>query len=355
MKTSLIKSLIFSTNIFVPTILFAQNTFPSNGNVGIGLSNPLTNLQIQAADTPYLLIRATTYTNNPATLQRRGGIIFNQENTDKTAGVVFAVPPGSHTPGILFTTKASYNSPGPGMKDWSDRMFIHPAGNVGVGTVARGSIYNLNQGSYPSYSAADRVVTIHSGASTSVLELSRDAGAVEGAKIGAVYFTNTQNQNDAHRQVAGFWAENVGSASYPVLSGGRMVWMTKAFNGGIQNKMIFDERGNLNIGTAAPNTQSYKLAVEGTIGARKVKVTQETWADFVFQPGYRLASLQEVEAYILRHRHLPDVPAEREVVKDGLDLGEMNKILLQKVEELTLHVIELNKRIQVLEKGSESK
>src|ERR1044072_1234494 len=70
---------------------------------------------------------------------------------------------------------------------------------------------------------------------------------------------------------------------------------------------------------------------------------QGTWADFVFQPEYKLPTLAEVEGYIKVNRHLPDVPSAEEVEKDGLDLGEMNKRLLQKVEELTLYLIELKK------------
>lgn len=106
--------------------------------------------------------------------------------------------------------------------------------------------------------------------------------------------------------------------------------------------------GNLGIGTRATGTS--KLAVEGTIAARRIKVTQSgTWPDFVFDAGYKLPSLQDVEAYIKANKHLPEVPSAAEVAKDGLDVGEMNKILLQKIEELTLHVIEGEKRNRALE------
>jgi len=104
---------------------------------------------------------------------------------------------------------------------------------------------------------------------------------------------------------------------------------------------IWDKNGDVAIGTTTPGP--YKLTVEGTIGARRMKVMQGTWADFVFQPEYKLPTLAEVEGYIKVNRHLPDVPSAEEVEKDGLDLGEMNKRLLQKVEELTLYLIELKK------------
>ena len=107
-------------------------------------------------------------------------------------------------------------------------------------------------------------------------------------------------------------------------------------------RMLVTNTGNVGIGTLTP---SYKLSVEGTIGARRVKVTQESWADFVFEPTYKLPPLAELEAYIKANKHLPDVPSAEEITKEGLDVGEMNKILLQKIEELTLHLIEQEKKI----------
>jgi hypothetical protein len=76
----------------------------------------------------------------------------------------------------------------------------------------------------------------------------------------------------------------------------------------------------------------------------RFKVDQDTWADFVFEPEYKLPSLSELETYIKTNKHLPDVPSAAEVAKEKLDLGEMNKILLQKIEELTLHLIGQDKR-----------
>jgi hypothetical protein len=114
------------------------------------------------------------------------------------------------------------------------------------------------------------------------------------------------------------------------------------------NVIIANGGGNVGIGT--PNPGSYKLAVEGMIGARKVKVTQAAWADFVFKPDYQLPSLAEVEQYVKTYGHLQDIPSEKEIVSEGLDLGDMNKKLLQKIEELTLYLIDLGKQLKEQQK-----
>jgi hypothetical protein len=122
---------------------------------------------------------------------------------------------------------------------------------------------------------------------------------------------------------------------------------TAFYNGGGLNYF----EGGVGLGTKL--LSGHKLAVEGSIGARKIKVTQEAWADFVFEEDYQLPSLQELERYVKKNKHLPDVPSEKEVQQEGIDLGEMNKILLQKMEELTLYMIKLEKRS--LEQESEIK
>lgn len=107
-------------------------------------------------------------------------------------------------------------------------------------------------------------------------------------------------------------------------------------------------KGNGNVGIGTRNHKDYKLAVEGTIGGRRVKVTQESWADFVFHRNYQLPALSEVEDYIRENQHLSGIPTEKQVKEEGIDLGEMNKLLLQKIEEQMLYIIQLNKQVQEL-------
>ncbi|CAC9972474.1 hypothetical protein [Flavobacterium panici] len=111
-------------------------------------------------------------------------------------------------------------------------------------------------------------------------------------------------------------------------------------------KMILTSNGSLGIGTST--TGAHKLAVEGSIGAREVKVQATGWADFVFKKEYNLPKLEEVETHIKEKGHLENIPSEEEVLKNGISLGEMNVKLLQKIEELTLYMIDQNKEIKDL-------
>ncbi len=114
-----------------------------------------------------------------------------------------------------------------------------------------------------------------------------------------------------------------------------------------EERMVIDNLGNIGIGT---NSQSaYKLVVNGIVGARKVKVTQETWADYVFDKSYQLPTLAELDNYITKYRHLPGIPTKQEVKAEGIDVGDMQVKLLQKIEELTLYLIEERKRNDALE------
>lgn len=108
---------------------------------------------------------------------------------------------------------------------------------------------------------------------------------------------------------------------------------------------------NIGIGTTlASNPNSYKLAVNGKIGAKEVQIenTSLTWPDFVFKAGYTLRSLAEVEAFINVNGHLPEIPSEEQVKQEGIKVSELNAKLLQKIEELTLYVIELKKEVDAL-------
>ncbi len=133
-------------------------------------------------------------------------------------------------------------------------------------------------------------------------------------------------------------------------AGGGTLWQSgyagiKFFTGG-SNRMGIDVKGNVGIGVDNPQN---KLEVAGTIRATEVKIEALPWADFVFAKDYKLRSLEEVKAHIDDHKHLPDIPSEAEVKENGVSLGEMQAKLLQKIEELTLYVIQQDAKNKALE------
>ena len=106
---------------------------------------------------------------------------------------------------------------------------------------------------------------------------------------------------------------------------------------------------NIGIGTSnfTDGADTYRLSVKGKVRAEEVKV-YNTWADYVFSPAYELPSLKQVESYIAQNGHLPNVPSAKEITEKGLRLGEMAKIQQEKIEELTLYLIQQNKEIEEL-------
>ena len=110
-----------------------------------------------------------------------------------------------------------------------------------------------------------------------------------------------------------------------------------------QTRMTITPSGNIGIGTTTPG--SFKLAVEGKIGAREIKVTLDNpWPDYVFNQKYPLMDIADLDKYISINKHLPGIPSAKEI-KDanGIELGQMTSKLMEKVEELTLYLIQLKK------------
>lgn len=113
----------------------------------------------------------------------------------------------------------------------------------------------------------------------------------------------------------------------------------------IEGNILTD--ANIGIGTNSftDGSDTYRLSVNGSVRANRVRV-YTTWADYVFENDYKLPTLNEVEDHINKKGHLIDIPSAKEVEANGIELGEMNKLLLQKVEELTLYIIQMNKELE---------
>jgi hypothetical protein len=139
--------------------------------------------------------------------------------------------------------------------------------------------------------------------------------------------------DNAKRMVMGY---DVNGAGFGYIKAG---WYQHQWT----NLSLQPNGGNVGIGTTSP---SEKLSINGKIRAHEIKVETANWPDYVFTKNYHLPTLQETEKHIKEKRHLPGIPSAEEVKANGIDLGEMNAKLLQKIEELTLHLIEMNKKAE---------
>jgi len=212
---------------------------------------------------------------------------------------------------------------------------------------------------------------------------------------GEIDYINAQNFMVQHHQTMGYqtWNQpqfaliNFGNASEvwvkatPGVADGSFT-ILRSFNGSFDNGSVFDTdlsthggtltiydklkdnaniyysdvivpAGHVSIGTGNIDP-SYSLAVKGNIHAQQVVVELANWPDYVFKKDYQLMPLAQVKSYVDQNHHLPDLPAAIDLQKDGLNLGEMNKLLTRKVEELTLYLIEKDKEIEQLKLNQEA-
>lgn len=154
-------------------------------------------------------------------------------------------------------------------------------------------------------------------------------------------------------------ASNLVSGDNNIIIGNETTTTASSVNNQLNiGSWIFGNNGIIGIGSAnlpsdgvATDGKNYRLFVKDGIKTEKIKVdiaSANGWADYVFKKDYELKTLEEVEQFIKQNGHLPNIPSANEVVKNGLDLGEMNAKLLEKIEELTLYNIDLNKNNKIL-------
>lgn len=189
------------------------------------------------------------------------------------------------------------------------RFVINPQGNVGIGLNQPKATLHIKSGSF------------HSGSSH-----------VTGLRIDNYYN---------------------GGSNYMLIDGDDIdVYGTDLFFQDYSPKNIHMVKGGGKVGiglnpVAMPT--EYRLGVLGGIITERIKVQVHPWADYVFEPDYRLRSLSEVEAFVKENKHLPEVPSAADVeANEGVELGAMNVLLLKKVEELTLYTIQQEKEISAL-------
>ena len=264
----------------------ATNTFPDDGNVGIGITNPEGLLQLHGDSKRFIISNSTTNLEYAARIE-----FWEHSNTSDSPSANFALQYDGLNDMLRFRGNWS------GVNN-SDIMVIKRNGKVGIGTTSPSSLLDL-------YSSSDN---------QRLLRLSHPSSPT--AAAGYIGFVNSNASNNGI--VLGV---QYSSIYYDVIT---MQRSTR----------------NVGIGTTNP---AYKLTVDGTIGCEEVKVENIVGADFVFEEEYELRSLNEVEEFIKTNKHLPEVTSAKDMEENGIDIGEFQIQLLQKIEELTLYVIELKK------------
>lgn len=151
----------------------------------------------------------------------------------------------------------------------------------------------------------------------------------------------------------GFTKEiNAGKIGYQTFTAGYLDIIGAGTTQSTRKIRFWNEGGAIFGGPVGINSftiAGYALSVNGNIRTKEV-VVESGWADYVFDKNYKLRKLEEVEAFIEKHKHLPNIPSAKEISEKGLHVGDVQKLMMEKIEELTLYVIELKKEIEELKK-----
>ena len=295
-----------------------------------------------------------TYTNTITTGlytgNNRSGFIY-QSNASINYGLF-----GPKSVGFKFRWLAHDNGSIDYTTDTDQLMYLDNVGNLNMkGTLTTGG--NVGIGTAPT---ADKL-TIDMGATRSAINMlsDGDASAYSDLKFSVKTTTGIASGKPlmwlASLRKDGYFSNDL---TGPTLE----FYATRSITGGYFAPMVFKSNGDVilagarnavngNVGIGTLDTKGYKLAVNGDAMFTKIQVkAYSNWPDYVFGESYKLMPLQELEAYVKENNHLPEVPSAKEIEEEGINVAEMNKVLLKKIEELTLHVIELEKKINVLEK-----
>lgn len=270
---------------------------------------------------------------NPGSGSTVGQLYFSASPNNRTLQVIPArTVDGDIINGFIFD--ASYTNTG-GNNGFlfrtgsNNRLVISENGKVGIGTATPRALLEVHGDFW--------VGTTEGGSGISDQTRFSGASGLFMGDAGSILDNNNQGLNLISRTNLRFFVDE--------LSGNAI------------EAMYIKNNGNVGIGTTNP---SQKLTVTGTIKSKEVIVTEDTGADFVFKEDYPLPSLEELERIIQQEHHLPGIPSAEQMKREGVRIGNLQMKLLEKIEELTLHVINQNKlmhwqrkKIETLETGQQ--
>jgi hypothetical protein len=304
-------------------------TLNTSNYTGMGTNDPLARLHVRGeAGADEIAINSGTFsTGETAAIQFYSSIIAGSAGTKKVFMLLddndlkIGTNSGNNTGKFIIRNNGA------------DRVYVDDNGNVGIGVPAptfklsvagNASITNPNQNAL---SLTGGLTVIKSG----------EAIKIDGISP-AINFYEAGNFKSfiSHSTSGLYFGVNNGNIRLDVTNGHVAI-------------------GNINL--TGVNADAYKLAVSGKVICEevRVKLASSGWPDYVFANNYQLPPLTEVEKFIDQHKHLPNVPSAEEVEKDGIAVGDMQKRMMEKIEELTLYVIELQKQVNLLKKNNTEK
>ena len=294
--------------------------------VGIGTDSPITQLHVAVDQSGgAFAVGGARIANINAPANGERTVVLSLQNVQAASGQDWLLSNIGNSPGR--GGNFEIRQIGPGVSN-ENRFTITPTGTVGVGTVIPGAQLTITK----------CLRFDEAGPSDFDVDLCNDDAsfgdegvtlrALSDPAIGAPIFRVLSSGGTAQLQV-----EHEGR-----LYTANRLWVAGAGDSHIN--------GSLGIGTTTPQSE---LAVNGRITAKELVITATGWPDYVFAEDYPLKTLSEVEQAIAEKGHLPGMPSAAEVERDGVAVGDIQKRLLEKVEELTLYMIDLEKRNQALE------
>lgn len=349
------KSLITSCLILIQILCYCQTPGVNvkSDRVGINIDNPSRQFEIlglnntldhvlycRTNSTESSDIRAVEGFSAPATGYGYGGFftggyrgLYAHGDGDGYSGSVYGIQ--AHASGSSGTRIGIKATASGGVTNWSAELGpgnVHIIDDLSIGTTSNsGRVHINNQNNlYGGNAVATRIQSSHNGTQGSYGALITSEGTGSGNVFG---IHNTASSTNSNSTVFGIY-------SYTPVSDGWAIY--SAGNAYVSSDLM--------IGTQVdPYGGQYRLILDGKMIAEEVRIQNSTsWPDYVFADEYKLLSLKEVEESINQNHHLPGVPSAKEVESEGIALGEMSKILMEKIEELTLYTIKQQKEIDQL-------
>ncbi len=289
------KNLLLFIAILLSVTVESQNTFPLNGNVGIGTLSPSEELEVIG------------------TVKAGNGVFDNASGVNLQLGTEWSA----------------------GRRNFEFWTFDQSSSTETSSQFVVTDIYGITR-TYFNYRGNRSYYRFNDSLGREVFKI--DEGALGEDKV----FVHLPRPNS--RIVIGTWGSYLPEHKFVVKNGSAM----------IEGNILTNNNVGIGTNTFIDGTDTYRLSVNGKVRAHAVKV-YTSWADFVFEDEYKLPKLNEVEEFIKQNGHLKDIPSAKEVEENGIELGEMNKLLLQKIEELTLYTIGLKKEIEELKAKNDEK